>query len=150
MKRKVSVLLATGLLVGLMAVPSYATSEEVVQETQVIYTQYGEIQVDITLEFQDLALYSTTRRAVKTATYHYDGNVIAEVTLDATFGYDGEDVWVEEADTSHTTYRGWSYGSERITESGGVARVTARLTHLLDSPVPVDVSITCTPSGTIS
>lgn len=150
MKHKVSVLLVVGLLAGLLTLPAYASENEVEQETQIIHTQYGEIQVDTALTVQDLTLYSNTKSAEKTATYRYDGSVIAKVTLEATFGYDGQTAWVDSADASHVTYGGWSYGSERIYDSGNRARVTAELSRLLAGDVPVDISITCTPSGQIS
>ncbi len=54
------------------------------------------------------------------------------------------------ADGSHVTYSGWSYGSEQIADSGNRARLTARLSHSGDSPIPVSLSLSCTPSGQIS
>ena len=93
-KRKLSILLAVGLIAGSLALPSYAATGETVQEVQTIQTQYGEIQVETVLTVRDTALYSKTKSAEKTSTYRYAGSVIAKVTLEATFGYDGDSAWV--------------------------------------------------------
>ena len=151
MNHKLSILLAVGLLAGSLVVPSHASMLEVEPEIQMIQTQYGEIRVETVLNVRDTEFYSSsTRSAEKTSTYRYGGNVIAQVTLEATFGYDGQDAWVKNTDTSYVTYSGWSCGKERITDSGNRAHLTAELTHFFDSPIPVDISMTCTPSGQIS
>ena len=56
MKRKLSILLAVGLIAGSLALPSYAATAETVQEVQTIQTQYGEIQVETVLTVRDTAL----------------------------------------------------------------------------------------------
>ena len=140
MKRKMSILLAVGLIAGSLALPSYAATGEVVQEVQSIQTQYGEIQVETVL----------TKSAEKTSTYRYAGSVIAKVTLEATFGYDGDSAWVVSTDSSYTTSGGWNYQSERISESGNQAELTAKLTKLGAGTTYVDISLSCTPSGQIS
>ena len=66
MKRKLSILLAVGLIAGSLALPSYAATAETVQEVQTIQTQYGEIQVETVLTVRDTALYSKTKSAEKT------------------------------------------------------------------------------------
>ena len=150
MKRKLSILLAVGLIAGSLALPSYAATAETVQEIQTIQTQYGEIQVETVLTVRDTALYSKTKSAEKTSTYRYAGSVIAKVTLEATFGYDGDSAWVVGTDSSHTTSGSWSYQNERISESGNKAELTAKLTKLGAGTTYVDISLSCTPSGQIS
>ena len=150
MKRKLSILLAVGLIAGSLALPSYAATGETVQEVQTIQTQYGEIQVETVLTVRDTALYSKTKSAEKTSTYRYAGSVIAEVTLEATFGYDGDSAWVVNADSSHSTSGGWSYKNEQISESSNRAKLTAELTHIIFETMQVNISMTCTPSGQIS
>ena len=71
MKRKLSILLAVGLIAGSLALPSYAATAETVQEVQTIQTQYGEIQVETVLTVRDTAFYSKTKSAEKTSTYRY-------------------------------------------------------------------------------
>ena len=63
---------------------------------------------------------------------------------------DGKTAWVSNASSSHTTYSGWSYGSEKITKSGGTASLTGTLSHLLHRNIPVNISLTCSPTGQIS
>ena len=150
MKRKMSILLAVGLIAGSLALPSYAATGEAVQKVQTIQTQYGEIQVETVLTVRDTAPYSQTKRAEKTSTYRYAGSVIAKVTLEATFGYDGDSAWVVSTDSSHTTSGGWSYKNEQISESSNRAKLTAELTHIIFGKMQVTISLSCTPSGQIS
>lgn len=150
MKRKLSILLAVGLIAGSLALPSYAATGEAVQEVQTIQTQYGELQVETVLTVRDTASYSQTKSAEKTSTYRYAGSVIGKVTLEATFGYDGDSAWVVSTDSSHTTSGGWNYQSERISESGNQAELTAKLTKLGAGTTYVNISLSCTPSGQIS
>lgn len=150
MKRKMSILLAVGLIAGSLALPSYAATGEVVQEVQSIQTQYGEIQVETVLTVRDTAPYSQTKSAEKTSTYRYAGSVIAKVTLEATFGYDGDSAWMVSTDSSHTTSGGWSYKNEQISESSNRAKLTAELTHIVFETMQVNISLSCTPSGQIS
>lgn len=90
------------------------------------------------------------KRANKKHSFTYQGENIATVTLFATFGYDGKSAWVEEASASHDTSGGWSYGREVIDTDGSTAALSARLTHRDRPYIPVDISMSCTPSGKIS
>ena len=148
MRRKISILLTFVLLVCAMSIPAYA-AEEPAMRVQTIQTQQGEILIETTLTIEDVQFYSESKRASKKQVYKHNGDTIAEVVLTATFGYDGDSAWVISTDSSHTTYSGWSYGHERITESGNRAKLTAKLTYPGDS-VSVNLSMTCTPSGQIS
>ena len=150
MKTRISVLLARAMLVSAMILPAGAAAPEVYRETQVISTEYGEIEVETTLVIYDSFFRSSTKRADKTQTYKYDGTEIATATLSATFGYDGSSSWVESASASHSTSGGWSYGSQSIAKSGGTATLTATLSHAALRPMPVNISMSCTSSGKIS
>ena len=141
--KKLSALLAAILLISMVSIPAYATDEN---------CQAENIQIETTLTVYDISAFSSSheRYAEKKQVFRVSGKVIAEVTLSATFGYDGEEAWVVSADGSHVTYNGWSYGSERITESGNRAKLTAKLSHSGESSASVNISLTCTPSGQIS
>lgn len=147
LKKKISALLCMLLLVSCTILP--ASAVEMKQNVQVFYMDSGNIQVETVLIIHDSQMLAHSKSADIKRTYKSDGKVIAEVTLSATFGYDGKDAWVISADGSHVTYSGWSYGSESISKSGRKAKLTAKLTHSGDS-IPVSISMTCSPSGQIS
>ena len=140
LKKKISALMGAFLLVSCAILP--ASAVEMKQNVQVFYMDSGNIQVETVLIIHDSQMLAHSKSADIKRTYKSDGKVIAEVTLSATFGYDGEDAWVISADGSH--------GSEQISDSGNRARLTARLSHSGDSPIPVSLSLSCTPSGQIS
>ena len=149
MKKLLTLFLAT--LMVIMAVPAGAVSStEVYRETEIIHTEDGDIEVETILTIHDSLFRANARTASKTKTYTASGNTIAEVTLTATFRYDGSTVSVTNTDSSYSTYDGWSYKNESISTSGGTATLTAKLTKLLHTNVSVSVSMTCTPSGSIS
>lgn len=148
MKRISSLGLILLILVSIMVLPAQAAN--VYSETEVIQTEFGEIEIVTKTVVYHSVLRSSRQSADKTATAKLNGKAIADVTLSATFGYDGKTVWVISASGSNTTYDDWSYGSEKITKSGGTASLTATLTHLLYRNVPVNVSLTCSPTGQIS
>lgn len=79
-----------------------------------------------------------------------NGSKMAAVTLYADFGYDGTEAWVRSSYTDVTEYNGWTYGSERISESGGTARLSAKLTKSGKTSKSVSMSLTCSANGTIS
>ena len=148
MKKNLTIMAVLFCLIFTMAFPVGAASQ-VIQDTETITIVYGDIEVEETLVvYTDLR--SNTKSADKTHTVKESGKVIAEVTLSASFGYDGRSSWVESTSSSHTTYSGWSYGSEKISESGGKATLSAMLRKPGSSNTPVNISITCTASGSIS
>lgn len=138
------------LLMFTMALPVNASNVETIQETEVIHTESGDIEVETVLTVQDSLFASGSKTATKEQTYKADGEVIAEVSFSATFRYTGISVSVTDTDSSYSTYDGWSYKNESISASGGTASLSAKLTHSLDSPIPVSISIKCTADGTIS
>lgn len=148
MKKLSAYFLTFALLVGAM-IPSSLAVANSWQETETVYDELGDIEIETTTTVH----YAASRsggRVDRTSTIKYSGKVIAEVTLSATFGYDGKTSWVSSASGSHTTYDGWSYGSEKITKSGGTAKLTATLSRLLYRDIAVDISLTCSPTGEIS
>lgn len=136
-------------MAAIMVLPAQAMSNSY-QEYEVVYTESGNIEIETTTIIYASAFRSSSRKADIVSSVKQNGAVIAEVTLSATFGYDGKTAWVSSASSSHTTYSGWSYGSEKITKSGGTASLSATLSHLLYRNVPVNISLTCSPTGQIS
>ena len=149
--KKISFLAVFILIFSLCTFSSFAVSPDISKETEIIYTkEYGNVQIETILVVESSSLRSSTVPAYKIKTYSVDSEQIATVTLSATFGYDGKTAWVERTDSSYSVTGGWSYKNESITTSGGTANLTAKLTKLLTSSIPVEISMTCTPSGTIS
>ena len=66
---------------------AYAAAPEV----EVIYTEHGDFTVETVLTVYPVLSRAQTARADKVQTVKYGGEVIAEVTLSATFGYDGNE-----------------------------------------------------------
>lgn len=150
--RKIAFLLSFALLIGLMIPSIHATSEisDICQEFSTIHTESGDYEIEITTVIYNSATRSNSRSAAKEGEIKYNGKVLARVTLSATFGYDGKTAWVSNASGSHTTYDGWSYLGENISKSGGTATLTAALFKVTEGTVPVNISMTCSPTGQIS
>lgn len=136
------------LAVSMALLPAYAANSE--QKSEIIHTEFGDFEVETTTVIHNTLFRSNSVSVDRAKTIKNSGKVIAEVTLSATFGYDGKTAWVISASGSHTTYDGWSYSNEKITKSGGTASLSATLSHLLHTSIPVNISITCSPTGQIS
>lgn len=149
MKKKFSTILVSVLLICAMVLPASA-AQQIDRTSKVFYAECGPIEVETTLTVYESGARSNSRRANVTNTYKNNGKVIAEVTLSATFGYDGKTAWVISASGSHTTYDGWSYSSEKISKSGGTATLSATLSHSRYRSVTTSFSLTCSPTGQIS
>lgn len=147
--KKLSFFLSLALLVGIM-IPVVHAMSNTCWETDVIHTEFGDIEIETVTVIHNLTSRSGSKSVDKTQTIKSSGKIIAEVTLSATFGYDGKTAWVISASGSHTTYDSWSYSNEKITKSGGTASLSATLSHLLHTSIPVNISITCSPTGQIS
>lgn len=147
--KKSSFILAITLLVCMM-IPTIHAASSSCPEAEIIHTESGDFEIITTTIIHKSLARSNTQSADRIKTVKYDGKVIAKVTLSATFGYDGKTSWVESASGSHTTYDGWSYFNEKISKSGGTAELTATLFKLTEGTVPVDISLTCSPTGQIS
>lgn len=146
--KKVSLCLIA-LLICIMIPASYA-APCIEQESETIYTEFGVFEIETTTVIHNVLARSNSKSADRTHTVRLNGKIVAEVTLSATFGYDGKTSWVTSASGSHSTHDGWSYEGEKITKSGGTARLTAKLTHSRYEDAPINISITCTPTGQIS
>lgn len=147
--KKCSLLLSFILLFCMMA-PAALAAPEVYQEVETIHTEFGDLKVTTTTVIHDTFARSNRKSADRTRTVEAGDSVIAKITLSATFGYDGKTAWVISASGSHTTYDGWSYGSEKIGKSNSTASLSAALDHSYYASISVDISMTCSPTGQIS
>lgn len=148
MKRMMSLILSILVLASVLILPAGAAAQSA-PSTMVWIEEYGDLQVETILTVYD-SLRSSSRTAEKTKKVYSSGNLIATVTLKATFGYDGSEAWVISASASKSTSGGWSYGGQSIDKDGGTATLTAELSKYPYSDIPVEISMTCSPSGKIS
>ena len=146
MKKLVSFALCVMMLCAAVLPAGAVQSDD--RNILVTVSEDGRLEIVTVLELSN-SLLRTSRTAHKTSYVNYDGERIAEVTLTATFGYDGDEAWVEESESDYETYDGWRYGSEEIEDSGGTVTLSAMLSHITEGRIPVDISMTCSPSGTI-
>lgn len=147
MKKLISTLMALALVLSLCLVP---TSAHELEKTTVIDLGNG-ITVETTTTVYDTLLRSSTQKASSTSRFKNNGELIATVTLTATFGYDGSLAWVVSASGSHTVESGWRYQNQDISNSGGTSNLTAEIKSTTGlGVVPVDITLTCTKDGDIS
>ena len=146
MKKLVSFALCVMMLCAAVLPAGAVQSDD--RNILVTVSEDGRLEIVTVLELSN-SLLRTSRTAHKTSYVNYDGERIAEVTLTATFGYDGDEAWVEESESDYETYDGWRYGSEEIEDSGGTVTLSAQLTKAAERTLNVDISMTCSPSGTI-
>ena len=153
MRKSIAFLLCTIILCGMITQTSHAAAVETVQTTSIEPLSDG-ITIETTLTIHQSLLRNNSKRAALESVYKDNGTIIATVTLDATFGYDGTTAWVVSASASHWVASGWSYESQSLSTTGSTARVTATLKKWLlfisIASVPVDISLKCSPNGTIS
>ena len=149
MKKISSLSLISLFLMYMLVLPAQAVSSTY-QKKEVIHSELGDIEIETITTTYSSVSRSSGRNADRTKTVRFSGEVIAEITLSVTFGYDGKTSWVSSASGSHTTYGGWSYGDEEITKSGGTASLSATLSRLLHRDILIDISLTCSPTGQIS
>lgn len=147
--KKLSFLLSLALIIGIMIPAVHATSD-VYRETDIIHTEFGDFEIETVTVIHSLTSRSGSKSADKTQTVKFSGKTIGEVTLSATFGYDGKTAWVISANSAYTTYSNWSYSNENISKSRGIAALTATLTHATHRDIPLNISITCSPTGQVS
>ncbi|MDD4850378.1 MAG: hypothetical protein PHO10_06725 [Gemmiger sp.] len=80
--------------------------------------------------------------------YSYAGRTVATVQLNARFSYDYSSATATYASGSSSTASGWSYGGQSTWCSGNTAHLTATVSGSIS--IPVNLSISCSPSGNIS
>lgn len=151
MKKQSLVLVLVVLLVGMLTIPASAVAPDMTCESETVWVDgYGEVEVETVTTVYGSVMRSTTKTASKTKNYKADGTVIATVTLKTTFGYDGTEAWVNSTDVTKSTSLGWAYKGQSIDKDGGTVVLTAEVYKLLEGTIPVEITMTCSPSGTIS
>lgn len=107
------------------------------------------ITVESILVVEPSLARSSSRSASLTSTFKNNGVQIAVITLNANFVYDGSTSRATYASYSKDISSGWTYTDHSLTRSGGTATLTATLKKFLIN-VPVDMHISCSPSGVIT
>lgn len=151
MKHMFASMLALIMLANMSIISSFAAEPETHRETETVYVEgIGFLEIETITTVSPSLTRSSSRSGSKTQNFRSNGKVIATVTINADFGYDGSSAWVNSASATHSTGDGWTYGGESIKKSGNTATLTATLNKTLQGNIAVSLSITCSPSGVIS
>lgn len=148
MKKVISFLCCMFLLIS-VCLPAFAAE----QDTMIAH-QETNLGDGITV-IEEITECAQTRASGKTYnrtnTYMSGDTVIAVITLQATFYYDGTSVVVASKSVIQAdTYDGWSFEQQSLTSSGGTVTLTGKLTKWLILNKSVDMSITCDKDGNIT
>ena len=144
LKKALSLMLCLVLAVAL-AVPCFAQGNTQVVAT---YTEdFGNGITAVTTITQTVTRSSLTR--TKASNYYASGQYIGQASLAASFYYDGSTARATGASGTGSGANGWSYGGQSTGTSGNRAYLNATLSNGSRS-VPVSLSLTCSPSGSIS
>ena len=147
--KKFLAFLMIGMIAAFSTSPCYA-ADSVPETTTTVYQLDNGITVERTIIESDISTFATKqKRGTATQTYRMGSDVIATVSLTATFWYDGSDSGVVSASSSHTTYDSWKYKNESIWDSGDTAYLSAELEHSIGN-ADVDLSLSCSPTGQLS
>lgn len=149
MKRKfwknlVSLLLCF-LLAAAIAVPCFAQ-----EHTQVIATYTEDLGNGITAvtTITQTVTRSTISRT-KASNYYSSGQYIGQAALSASFFYNGSTAQATGASGAGSGANGWNYGGQNTWTSGSSAYLSATLSKG-GASVPVSLSLTCSPGGSVS
>ena len=150
MKKVCSFFMVLTLLFSITGFCFAAKLEIETQEITVETLEDGSIVETIFTVYRNYAR-TQTKSAYVTKTYkESDGTKAATVSLNVTFSYDGNDAWVRSSYTDVSEYNGWKYGSERISESGNTARLSATLTKSGEAGKSVSAWLSCSANGTVT
>lgn len=151
MKKMTLVLAVLTLLVCILSIPASAAEMLDTGKTEIIYVDgLGEVTVTTVTEVYDSVARSSQKSVSKTQKIEYGGQLVATVTLKATFGYDGSDAWVVSSSGVRDISSGWSYSGQSIAKNGGSVTLTATLSKGIGVKIPISITMTCSPTGTIS
>lgn len=150
MKKLISFLTMLGLILSITGFCFAAEPQIESQITTVETLEDGTIVETVFTVYRNMAR-TQVRDARTVKTYkESDGTKMASVTLNAEFYYDGSDAWVTDSYSDVTEYNGWNYGSERISESGNTARLSATLTKSGEDGKSVSAWLSCSANGTVT
>jgi hypothetical protein len=152
MKRLLLILMTCVLFLSSISFASAATSVNEFVPVEQYEETYDEDGITIVEELTVYQLARSTQRTVrKTRTYKKNDTTIAIIAVTAVFSYNGSTVSVSSKKVSQSdTYEGWKYSQTSFTSSGGTVTLSGKLTKLLNSTVPVSVTITCDANGNIT
>ena len=148
MRRLITAICCLALIFS-VCTPAVAAERENVIFSQEIDLGNGITLVDEIIEHTQAR--ATGKTYTRTNTYRHGDDVIAVISVQATFHYDGTTVSVASKSVTQTdTYEGWNYKQNSFTSSGSTVTLDAKLTKLLVLRVAVNISITCDKNGNIS
>lgn len=148
MKRFLAFCLCAVLLVS-MGIPAYAA-----EQPKVVFYDEVLLENGITV-VEEITVYpqgrSTDLRANRTDTFKDGNTVIAIITIEGVFRYDGSTVSVvSKSVTQADTYSGWSYKEISFTSSGGTITLKGKLTKLLIFNNSFTMTLSCDENGNIT
>lgn len=135
-------LLSTGLTAYAAEQPQVLSQTTTVLENGITFTD-------------TITVYSQTRskdtKGNKTRTFKDGDTVIAIITIEGTFRYDGSTVSVlSKAVTQADTYDGWNYKEKSFTSSGGTITLEGKLTKWLVFNNSFTMTLSCDKNGNLS
>ncbi|MCI8856442.1 MAG: hypothetical protein HFH26_07840 [Clostridiaceae bacterium] len=150
MKKLVSFLAVFGLIFSMTGL-CFASGPVI--ESQTVSVETLEDGTTVETIFTIYKNFSRSRDIDASITKNYSGpssEKAASVTLYASFGYNGNDVWCDSAYSDVSVYNSWRYGSEDINDTSDTARLSARLTKSGENSKSISIYIKCSPSGKIT
>ena len=145
--KKVLSAVLVSLLMFVFALSCFAQDNERVLKTYTEDLGNGITAVVTITENSGLTRGSKTHTLSKE--YYSSGTYIGNAALMASFYYDGSTARATGASGTGSGSNGWSYGGQSTGTSGNRAYLNATLSNGSRS-VPVSLSLTCSPSGSIS
>lgn len=122
------------------------------ENTRIIKTYTEDLGNGITAVVTISEVDSLTRSS-KTQTltkeYYKDGSYIGYAVLSASFSYNGSTAQATGASGAGSGANGWNYGGQNTWTSGSSAYLSATLSKG-GASVPVSLSLTCSPGGSVS
>lgn len=150
MKKVLALMLSFLLLVPVIAFPVNAEASS----TTVEWLEDGS-RIETTIVVQDSRAAGTKTASKIQRRIDNSGNVDVEMTLTATFTYDGTTAKATSASVSATIYdSSWSVDYKYTTRASNTATATVKLSlttlGIVVSEATHTITLTCTPDGTIS
>lgn len=153
MKKLIAILLVAASLLAVL--PVCSAQDDGTQAKDVVYYEDGSYLVTV-IEDVPSARASNTRTKNKVCTwYNSDDTVAWEITLTATFTFDGTSATCDTAICTASIYdRTWYIISKTASKSGNVAYGNAVLGYKILGVVidkrPINLTLTCSPTGVFS
>lgn len=144
--KKLFALLVTGAMLFAFAAPCFAAPASTVTYTEDLGNG---IRVVTTIVTDQTLTRSYTKTGSVTKDYTYNNASIGSVVLNGAFVYDGSTASATNASESHWVASGWSFNDRSVWYGGNAVYLTATI-YKFGTPVPVSMSLSCSPSGTLS